>query len=218
MRDYVLRSGARNDNAPAFVQRAMMWAKGTNELHGIIRGVLVDGFVSDREAEFLKNWILSRPDVIGDALVARLADRLVRVCEDGIVTQDESDELKQIFSAYLGQPDEGVPTDLPLDEPPPELKIEGSLFCFTGTFVSGTRRWCEEQTVERGGQFTDQARPGIDYLVIGSRVSRGWVNQSYGRKIQTIVGYRDSVIQEPTGPFKRTVPKIVVEDHWLRYL
>ena len=218
MKNYILQSGSRNDNAPAFVQRAMMWAKGTNELHGIIRGVLVDGVVSDREAEFLKNWILSRPDVIGDALVARLAERLVRVCEDGIVTQDESDELKQIFSADLGQPDEGVPTDLPLDEPPPELTIEGSLFCFTGTFVSGTRRWCEEQTVERGGQFTDQARLGIDYLVIGSRVSRGWVNQSYGRKIQTIVGYRDSVIQEQTGPFKRTVPKIVVEDHWLRYL
>jgi hypothetical protein len=218
MKEYVLRSKVKNDNSPAFVQRAMMWAKGTNELYGIIRGILIDGVVSDKEAEFLKEWILSRPDVIGDPLVARLADRLVRVCDDGVVTEAESDELKEIFNAYLGKPDEGEPTELPLDDPPPDVRVEGSIFCFTGTFISGTRRWCEEETVKRGGQFTDQARPGIDYLVIGSKVSRGWVNQSYGRKIETIVGYRDSVLQEPTVQFKRTVPKIVVEDHWLRFL
>jgi len=218
MQDYVLRSKTRNDNSPAFVQRAMMWAKGTNELHGIIRGILVDSVVSDIEAKFLKNWILSKPDVIADPLVARLADRLVRVCEDGILTQSESDELKEIFTSYLGNPDQEVPTDLPLDDPLPDIKIEGSLFCFTGTFISGTRRWCEDQTLHRGGHFTDQVRPGIDYLVIGSKVSRGWANQSYGRKIEAVVGYRDSVLQEPIVYSNIKIPRIVVEEHWLKFL
>lgn len=218
MKSYVLRTPANRDNAPAFAQRAMTWAKGTNELHGIIRGILVDEEVSEKEAIFLKEWILSRPDLICDPLVSYLATRLVRVCEDGIVTQAESDELKCIFSSYIGNPNEEAPTDLPLDSPAPEITIKGSIFCFTGTFVSGTRAWCHKQIAERGGNFTDRTCPELDYLVIGSKVSKGWINQSYGRKIEEIVSYRNAMMKEERSGLGRSIPRIVAEDHWLKHL
>lgn len=77
-----------------------------------------------------------------------------------------------------------------------------------GTFVSGKRSWCEDQVVSRGAGVADTITPYVNYLVIGRKVSHGWVNQSYGRKIEHALDFRNN-----GGKIA-----LVHEDHWLAHL
>ena len=210
-RDYVLKTPEPKDNTPAFVRRAMTWAKGTNELHGLIRGVLADGVVNQAEAEFVRKWIAQHSDTLNDRLVAAVAHRVDRVFEDGVVTAEELQELRTIFSEYVGNLEEGKPSPLPLCKPVPEIRVSGTCFCFTGTFAAGTRSWCHQQVELRGGSSMERIQAGLDVLVIGSQVSAGWVNQSYGRKIQGASEWRDGNLSRGSNP----KPAIIAEDHWL---
>jgi len=47
------------------------WAKATNEIVGLVRGLLADGEVNEKEVTYLRDWINNRPDVLNDKLVLR---------------------------------------------------------------------------------------------------------------------------------------------------
>jgi NAD-dependent DNA ligase len=206
MKEYILKNQPPRDVAPAFVQRAMTWAKATNEITGLIRGFLADGVVTREEAEYLRGWLNQRPDVLRDPLVAALATRLARVFADGMVTTEELEELKIAFQSY-GK-DDGAPATLPLDNPMPDIVFPGKSFCFTGPFVSGTRAWCESQVTQRKGSPVGSVSAGLNVLVIGTKVSPAWANQTYGRKIEAAFGHK-----QQGHPIT-----IVNEEHWLRFL
>ena len=138
MKDYYLKTTRQTPaGAPAFVQRAMTWAKATNEITGVIRGLLADGVLAESEAAYLRAWIHDRPDVLQDALVSAMAKRIERIFEDGIVTPEELQEVKQLLTDFA--PSEDLPTQLPLDLPAPMVVIINRSFCFTGTFICGKR-------------------------------------------------------------------------------
>ncbi len=181
------------------------WAKATNEIVGLVRGLLADGEVNEKEVTYLRDWINSRPDVLNDKLVLSLAARIQRVLTDGIVTLEELAEVKSLLTEYAGEGQQ--PTTLPLDNPMPDIQFREKCFCFTGAFVSGKRSWCHEQTEQRGGLAVDDVNYDLHYLVIGSKVSAAWVNQTYGRKIEAAVGIRE----------KSRALAIVNEDHWLGF-
>lgn len=206
MKDYQLNQSSNPaQSTPVFVQRAMTWAKATNEITGVIRGLLADGSIVAAEAVYLRDWIKARPELLQDALVGSLAKRIERIFADGVVTAEELVELKQVLVEFA--PDEGSPTLLPLNQPEPDVICTAS-FCFTGTFISGTREWCEAQIENRGGTIRNLPGKLPDYLVIGAKASAGWRNQSYGKKIEAAVAARD--LGRPI--------KIICEDHWLKFL
>jgi NAD-dependent DNA ligase len=205
-KDYILRNTSTESSPPAFVQRAMTWAKATNEITGLIRGILADGVVTESEAKYLREWINSRPALLDDSLVRALSDRIERIFDDGIVTPEELEELKIVLEQFT--PEGENPTTLPLDTPPPKISIPDKTFCFTGTFVSGTRAWCEDQITVRGGECAPRVSKNLNVLVIGSRISGAWRNQTYGRKIEEAVTLRDRGI----------ALAIVCEEYWLRCL
>jgi NAD-dependent DNA ligase len=184
----------------------MTWAKATNEITGLLRGLLADGVVTESEAAYLRNWLTQRPELLRDPLVASLGMRLDRIFADGVVTPEELEELKTVCMQFTPQDD--APTSLPLDTPPPTIVIPHHAFCFTGTFVSGTRTWCEEQVISRAGVAHGGFKHDTDFLVIGTKVSAAWVNQSYGRKIQA------------AADAKRSGHKVFIvnEEHWLSFL
>lgn len=208
MKDYYLKTTRPPPaGAPAFVQRAMTWAKATNEITGLIRGLLADGVLAESEAVYLRAWIRERPELLNDSLVAALARRIERIFEDGIVTPEELQELKAILSDFAPE-EETLPTALPLDQPAPVVVIINMSFCFTGTFISGKRSWCEDQISTRGGTIRDLPQSRPDFLVIGSKVSGAWRNQTYGKKIEAAVAAK-----QQGGRLR-----IINEDHWLKSL
>lgn len=207
MKDYHLKAtGQTPAGAPAFVQRAMTWAKATNEITGVIRGLLADGVLAESEAAYLRAWIRDRPELLQDSLVVSLARRIERIFEDGIVTPEELHEVKQLLTDFA--PSENLPTQLPLDQPAPIIVIANNSFCFTGTFICGKRSWCEDQITTRGGTIRDLPQSYPNFLIIGSKVSGAWRNQTYGKKIEAAVAAK-----QQGGRLS-----IINEEHWLKFL
>jgi NAD-dependent DNA ligase len=180
-----------------------------SELLGLAKGLLADGQLSQPEATLVHNWVATHPDAAAHWPVSKLAERLERAFADGRVSDEERNDLAELLTALVGGM-AGVivgadaSTELPLDNPCPELAWSGAAFVFTGKFAFGTRADCERQVKNLGASCGKDITMDTDYLVIGTFGSRDWVHTSFGRKIEKAVAYRS----------KGCRLSIVGEDHW----
>lgn len=180
-----------------------------DEMLGLVKGVIVDGVVTEGEAQFLAHWINANPEAARIWPGNVLARRLQKIFADRVVDEEERDDLlgllQSVTGETLGMPENENPsTRLPLDDPAPALSFDGTLYVFTGRFVYGTRAACQASVVERGGECASDITRKTDVVVIGDLGSRDWIHTSFGRKIQKAVEYRDHGVGLA----------IVSEEHW----
>jgi hypothetical protein len=75
-----------------------------HELVGVCKGVLADGTINLKEAEFIQQWLQERGDVLklwpADVLHALLG----RVLQDGVLTESEEDALTDLLEEISGEP------------------------------------------------------------------------------------------------------------------
>jgi NAD-dependent DNA ligase len=164
-----------------------------DELIGLIRGIVADDEVSERETIKLAEWTQLHPDVVNDWPANVVVRRINRIFDDGRVDGEEREELKELLLEVIGQNDVPLttaPTELPLSRPAPEIIFDQNVFVFTGKFVYGPRRVCEAEVLERGGRTSNSVTLDTAYVVIGSIGSRDWIHSSWGRKIEKAVDYR----------------------------
>jgi hypothetical protein len=194
--------------------RSRRFERDISELLGLAKGVLADGVVTEPESKHLGEWILAHPDSWNSWPVQPIAERLLRIFADGVVEDDERQDLCELLHSLVGgeagilvdEEGRGVDaaTRLPLDDPPPTIAWPGCVFVFTGKFAFGTRECCEREVTIRGGICESNVTERTRYLVIGTFGSRDWVQTSFGRKIERAVQYRE-----------RGVPiAIMAEEHW----
>ena len=167
-----------------------------SEILGMFRMSLHDGVISDSEAKTMHDWIAANPDTAFVYPVKQLKERLDRAFEDGRLDPAEQDDLHRFAAAF--QPDVGVrhptpaATKLPLGDPAPKLTFDGQQYVFTGTFLSGTRKWCEEQVRTRGGICKAKIVQTMNVLVIGELASHHWIQSTHGRKIEEAIRLKSS--------------------------
>ena len=189
------------------LRRPQLDERQIDELIGIAKGVLADGYLDDREIMFLQKWLVANQHITNNSLVNTLLERLADVLADGIVDPNERADLFSTLSSLcredfeLGEALKAA--SLPLCTPTPKISFQGMRFCFTGTFVFGSRSNCKQVVIERGaneGSLTQKT----DFLVIGEYATDSWKHSSYGRKIEKAVEYRDvkgiliSIVSEKT--------------------
>jgi NAD-dependent DNA ligase len=118
------------------------------------------------------------------------------VLEDGVVTEAERAHLMDTFTHLLGNdfsltgsvsPETSA---LPIDDVV-TVELRNAGVCHTGEFLFGTRAACERATLRAGGMPADNVSRRVEYLVVGTRVSRDWAHTSFGRKIQKPVALQD---------------------------
>ena len=206
------RSGfhARTDahgQPPAEFLHRMRYERDLQEMLGIARGIIMDGVVTDSEAVSLQKWFGQHPDIVGRWPGNQVARRLDRILEDGVIDDEERQELAEIMLGLSGQTigveAKQAPSSLPFDSPLPTVEIPGRLFVFSGRFAYGPRAACRDTVDDLGGSWKNNITLKTDYLVIGTFASRDWKHGSFGRKIEKAVEYRD-----------RTALAIIPEDHW----
>jgi NAD-dependent DNA ligase len=168
-------------------------ARALNELAGLVRGIVADGYVHSAETKVLAQWLAAHREVKDSWQVRRLAERMALIYRDGIADEEERADLKILLEQMVGRFDENAllytPTQLPLTHPEPEVVFDSNEFVLTGKFLYGTRKRCEREIQIRGGTCADTVRLRTSYLVIGSLVSRDWKCTSYGSKIEKAVEY-----------------------------
>lgn len=167
-----------------------------DELIGLCRGVLFDGSVSELEANALLKWLDANREIADHWPANVLYKRIARMMTDEQLDQEEQRELLDILVEITGMPKQEASvksgsTALPLCVPLPKIIFPGKMFCFTGKFVSGTRKQVQAAAITRGGEVKDSPTNSTNYLVIGSIGSTDWIHSTHGRKIEKAVQLRE---------------------------
>ena len=177
-------------------------------LIGLSKGIAANGAVDQAEAEFLQTWLVQNSQS-QNPVVLNVLDRVGEMLEDGVLDQDEAEELLGILHSISGEKTElgevSKTSKLPVCSPPPQITFSGKSFLFTGTCALGTRKNCQSAIDSLGGVNAKSVTKTLDYLVLGTYVTDSWAHESFGRKIEKAMEYRDSGL-----PIT-----IVTEEHWL---
>ncbi|MGL5345429.1 MAG: BRCT domain-containing protein [Plesiomonas sp.] len=178
-------------------------------LEGLCKGIASDYHLNDDEIKYL-NWFLSTNAALKSNYPGKNLYILVKsILSDGVITDEERSLLLQEITAFTGSNiSEGVvdgySTTSPVDFID-EFNAENSKVCLTGKFLYGSRKQCESELIKCGCQIVDNITQDLDYLIIGAFSSRDWKFQSFGRKIEQAIDYRDN---------KGIDLKIISEEHW----
>lgn len=166
-----------------------------DEMVGICSGITADGVVTQKEAEFLQKWIVANQRVLENPLIEPLFHRINDMLVDNILDQQESTELCETLMSFTATDYElgevAKSSRLPLDKPLPEVIVEGSVFCFTGTFAYGNRKECHKVVEGLGGTCHPSIIKILGYLVIGTYATDEWAHTAYGRKIEKALKYKN---------------------------
>ena len=179
-----------------------------DELVGFLTGVASDGVLNDQEVDALSDW-LHRNESIRDKWPASvIVNRLNNVLEDGVITEEERQDLMVTVNQVTGTED--TATDISYEastevweDPVDDIKIAGSTFCLAGDFVSGDRHTVDTNLRLQGAEISPNVNKEVDYLVIGTLASRDWLYTAPGRKIEKALllkrkGVNITVITERT--------------------
>lgn len=164
-------------------------------LLGICAGLLADGSLSKKEVFFLEQWLIENEDLANTWPGSIVAMRVRAALADKVLSDDENQHLQQTICDLLGGTLEetgaiyGLSMTLPFDQID-NLIIPKKRFCLTGNFLYGPRSKCTSAIVDLGGVVINNVRKDLDYLVIGTLVTKEWKNSSFGNKIQKAVEYR----------------------------
>ncbi|NKB34062.1 MAG: NAD-dependent DNA ligase [Pseudomonadales bacterium] len=159
------------------------------ELVGFLTGVASDGVLNDQEVDALSDWLDNNESVKDTWPASVIVNRLNNVLEDGIITEEERQDLLQTVNQVTGNAAESEDityessTEVWEDEID-SLEILGKTFCLTGEFVSGDRETVDTMLRLRGAETSPNVNKTVDYLIIGTLASRDWLYKSHGRKIE----------------------------------
>ncbi len=176
-------------------------------LIGLSKGITANGEVDQAEAEFLQSWLVQNCQS-DNPIVLNLLNKVSEMLEDGILDEEESSELFSILHSISGDKTElgevSKTSTLPVCDPAPQVEFAGKNFLFTGTCAFGTRKQCQEAIESLGGINSKGVTKKLDYLVLGTYVTDSWAHESFGRKIEKAMEYRESGL-----------PLVIItEEHW----
>lgn len=179
-------------------------------LIGISKGLVADGEVDQPEAEFLLTWLIQSSQNTNNPIILNLLNKVESMLEDGILDSEESAELLSLLYKIGGESSEigelAKTTSLPINHPLPTVTFQGKEFLFTGTCAYGTRKQCQAVIETLGGINAINVTKNLNYLVLGTYVTDSWIHETYGRKIEKAMQYRDD-----------GVPLIIItEEHWIK--
>ena len=178
-------------------------------LIGLSKGLTADGKINQAEANFLYSWLIQNQVASENPLIQNLLLKVEAMLADGQLDDEESAELLTILRSISGESSEigelAKTSSLPINLPAPKILFESNTFLFTGTCAFGTRKQCQEAIESLGGINAGSVTKSLNYLVLGTYVTDSWVHETFGRKIEKAIEYRNSGV-----PIY-----IISEEHWL---
>lgn len=189
--------------------RQRLLTRSAQTLLGICTGLAADGTINNTEIHFLRTWLTENSEVLESWPGSIIGQRLEIILADGTITEEERQHFLETLQSITGNSfhetgsagadSPALPTD-----PDATIHFDKRTFCFTGTFLYGTRGACEWATQNLGGVTLKAVTQSLDYLVIGAMVTKDWAYESYGRKIE-----KAATLRQKGGKIR-----IVTEQQW----
>ena len=168
-------------------------------LHGILAGIAADHVISMDELDKLSAWMTEQDFLKGCWPFDEIYSLLVGMRADKFIDAKEHAILIRFFSEFCNVgPVRALTVPLNEGETPitglcavcPDIEFVSRLFCFTGSSEKCTRKELAEIVAHLGGEFSDNLRQEVDYLVIGADGNPCWAYSCYGRKVEQAMEWR----------------------------
>lgn len=180
------------------------WKDNCTKLYGLLRGfatgALADGKVSDEEAAAFRGMLQNADEKFRRTPpFSFIIDRVERIFSDGVIEEDERQELTAIFEQLALETEEGSedsPCEMIYTISEPALVFGGSFFTVTGKFALGTRSKVVTAIENAGGSFLANLSSKTTFLLVGSFVSRDWKHSDLGNKIEKALSLGVPVVRE----------------------
>jgi len=177
---------------------------------GFLNGICADEVLMDNEIAKLGEILEEEPDFCLKFPGNMIKNRLEQILEDGVIDDEERLDLLELIKSVTGHRfiETGLAHGMAADFVTTKatmVNISSAKICFTGKFVSGTRKALQESASGLGAINQDKITQKLDLLVIGSLASRDWKFTSHGRKVEDVLSNRK----------KGIMTEIINEETWL---
>lgn len=154
------------------------------ELSSMIGDIIEDDDITNSELQPLSSWMEDHIELQGNALFDRIFNALDKVFEDGVVTQEELEHLKNLFADFV----DPVKSRCCHDE---ITSIYGKHIVVTGDFNYGDREEVCSLIEKAGGYYDKGVKKTTDYVIVGAKGSDAWKTGNYGSKVEKAIQWQE---------------------------
>ncbi len=154
----------------------------TQILDGILKGITVDGEITEAECKQLRQWLYDNIYLSDHFPFNQAINTIDNVLEDGVMTRDEADYLMAVIQDMLN-PVEALKVEI--------HDVNGKYVCLSGTFTHGPKSEVEKYIASRGGIVESSVKKTTDYLIIGNEECQAYSNGTYGSKVKKAIQYNE---------------------------
>jgi hypothetical protein len=196
MKRYILKTSKFTPENRGWTSQGYVERKAFDILTGLALGILADGELTAKEANFLAQWIAANSHSLPENFIRNLLPVIGIAGRGEDVSEDDLDMITQLLESivFCDVPSDstnspgliGTPCALVFDEVDlSEIGIPGREFVLTGNFSSGSKNDLMARA-NRLGAFAKSATPTkqTDYVVVGSKGSEHWAYSGLGRKVE----------------------------------
>lgn len=153
----------------------------TQILDGILKGITVDGEISEEECRNLRQWLYDNIYLSDHFPFNKAIEVVDKVLDDSVITKEESDYLTSVIKDMLN-PVESLKAEV--------YSIEGNHICLSGNFAyDGQKPAVERYIIEHGGIVDSNVKKTTDYLLVGDCECQAYSNGTYGTKVKKAIEY-----------------------------
>lgn len=164
-----------------------------NRFLGFLKGTACDGHIFKREVEATLKFLDAYPQLLEDSRIADVRRVSAQSLEDGVITDDESEELCLWISRLVGDSFADTGLSSPTDTAASELflsavsveDVRGSTVVMTGEFtqVGLTRPQIQIYLERMGANCVKSVSKKVDFLFVAQEASRYWATPNAGTKL-----------------------------------
>lgn len=154
----------------------------TQILDGILRGITVDGKITEIECKNLRQWLYDNIYLVNHFPFNKTMEILDKVLDDYIITSEESTYITSVINEMLS-PVESLKSLINC--------VEGKHICLSGNFEYGKKCEVEKYIVERGGIIDSSLLKSTNILMIGNSECQTYSNGNYGTKVRKAIEYNE---------------------------
>ena len=154
----------------------------TQILDGILKGITVDGEITEIECKNLRQWLYDNIYLSDHFPFNKAMEILDKVLEDSIITKEEVEYITTMINEMLN----------PVDCLKEEINsVDGKHVCLSGNFAYGQKSDVEKFIVSKGGNIDTSVKKTTDILMIGNCECQAYSNGTYGTKVKKAIEYNE---------------------------
>ena len=154
----------------------------TQILDGILKGITVDGEITEIECKNLRRWLYDNIYLSDHFPFNKAMEILDKVLEDSIITKEEVEYITTMINEMLN----------PVDCLKEEINsVDGKHVCLSGNFAYGQKSDVEKFIVSKGGIIDTSVKKTTDILMIGNCECQAYSNGTYGTKVKKAIEYNE---------------------------